>query len=139
MFRLLDGVRHRSRRRTMSPDHLTGRRGEDLAHRYLQDQGLVVIGRNYRARSGMAELDIIARDGETLVFVEVKTRATEEFGTPDRAIDEEKRIRLFRGAREYARRAGVDWQKVRFDNIGIVLSAPPTYSHFRDVFPLAVQ
>ncbi len=137
MFRLLDGIRHRSRRRTMAPGHLTGRRGEDLAHRYLQEQGLIVIGRNYRARSGMAELDIIAREGETLVIVEVKTRASEEFGTPDRAIDEEKRIRLFRGAREYARRAGVDWQEVRFDIVGVVLSAPPSYSHFRDVFPLA--
>ena len=77
LFRLLDGVRHRSRRRTMSPDQVTGRRGEDLAHRYLQDQGLTVIGRNYRARSGMAELDIIAREGDKLVFVEVKTRASD--------------------------------------------------------------
>ena len=123
----------------MSPEHVTGRRGEDLAHRYLQERGFTVVGRNYRARSGMAELDIIAREGGTLVFIEVKTRASVEFGVPDRAVDEEKRIRLFRGAREYARRAGVGWEETRFDIVGIVLSEPPRYSHFRDVFPLTAE
>ncbi len=121
----------------MPASQALGHRGEDLAHRYLQRRGYTVVGRNYRATSGMAELDIIAWESGKLVFVEVKTRATADYGPPDRAISDEKRVRLFRGAREYARRAGVDWQNTRFDIVGVVLSDPPEFSHFHDVFPLS--
>ena len=137
LFRFLDLARHQRRKRILNADQAAGRRGEDLAHRYLQKRGFTVIARNYRARSGIAELDIVAKDGETLVFVEVKARSSDKYGPPDRAVGEEKRRRLFRGAREYVRRAGADWEHVRFDLVSVVLSEPPHCTHLRDVFPLA--
>lgn len=129
-------MRHRRRSRLWNPDQAAGRRGEDLAHRFLQSQGLVVVARNWRPRSGAGELDLIAWEGETLVFVEVKTRASEEFGAPDRAIGREKTAHVWRAAREYARRAGADWQRARFDVVNVVLRKPPSIAWLRDVFPV---
>ena len=60
--------------------------------------GLTVVARNYRTPGGSAEVDLIARDGAWLVFVEVKTRQTDEFGAPDRAIDPIKRDKIRRAA-----------------------------------------
>jgi len=136
LYRLADALRHRRRRRLWNADQAAGRRGEDLAHRFLQDQGMVVVARNWRPRSGAGELDLVAWEGQTLVFVEVKTRASDEFGTPDRAIGPEKRTHLWRAAREYTRRAGVDWQRVRFDVVNVVLKEPPSVTLLRDVFPV---
>ena len=140
MFRFLlrcsDRARHIRRRRFLGPDHAAGKLGEDLAHRYLQDEGFLVVARNWRARSGLSEIDLVARDGEKLVFVEVKTRASTDYGSPERAMDEEKRRRIFRGAREYVRRAGAEWSAVRFDYVGVVLSRPPRIEHLRDIYPL---
>ncbi len=120
------------RRRSHPEDH--GRLGEDLAHRYLRAHGCTVVARNYRTRSGSGELDLVAWHGSTLVFVEVKTRATGEFGPPDRAVDAEKRAHLRRAARDYARRAGIEFRKTRFDIVGIVLSDPPRIEWLRDAF-----
>jgi len=135
-YRVSDGVRHWLRSRAWPQYRAAGRRGEDLAHRYLRRQRMTVVARNYHARSGVAELDLIARDGDGLVFVEVKTRTNGEFGPPERAIDEVKREHLFRAALEYARRSGVPWNNVRFDIVGVLLTDPPRIEHFRDVFPL---
>lgn len=96
----------------------------------------MIVARNHRSLSGAAELDLVAREGEKLVIVEVKTRSSAAYGPPDRAIGEAKRRKLFRGARDYARRAGVDWSLVRFDVLTVVLSAPPRIEHYRDVYPL---
>lgn len=136
LYQLGDVLRDRRRRQTWNPDQASGRRGEDLAHRFLQKQGFVVVARNYRARSGAGELDLVGWDGDTLVFVEVKTRASEEFGSPDRAVGEDKRDRLMRAAREYARRAGADWRRVRFDIVNVVLEPQPAITLLRDVFPV---
>lgn len=62
--------------------------------------------------------------GPTLVFVEVKARGSDEFGEPEGAVDEEKQRHLHRAARDYARRAGVDWEKIRFDIVSVVLERP---------------
>src|SRR5438270_13035469 len=96
LYRAADALRRRSLRH----DH--GRMGEDYAHRYLRGHGCTVVARNYRPRSGAGEIDIVAWDGTTLVFVEVKTRATAEFGEPESAVDPEKQLRLQRAARDYA-------------------------------------
>jgi putative endonuclease len=69
------------------------------------------------------------------VFVEVKSRRSEEFGTPDRAVDQEKRDILVHTAWEYARRAGVEWQKVRFDIVSVVFTNPPSVVHTKAAFP----
>ena len=108
-----------------------GRRGEDLAHRFLRRNGFIVVARNYRLASGEAEADVIAWEGETLAIVEVKSRTSEEFGPPDRAIGEVKRRHLLRVAREYSRKAGVEWERVRLDVVTVILSEPPRIQLFR--------
>jgi putative endonuclease len=128
VYRAADALR----RRGYVADH--GRIGEDMAHRFLRGRGCTVVARNYRTRSGSGEIDLVAWQGGALVFVEVKTRATAEFGEPERAVDAEKRQRIERAARDYARRAGVEWQKVRFDIVSIVLAKPPRIDWIRDAF-----
>ncbi len=131
---LADAARDRARRRTWNPEQAAGRRGEDLAHRALEREGLTVVARNYRPPGGGGEIDLVAREGETLVFVEVKSRQTDEFGAPERNIGEVKRAALIRAARTYARRAGVPWDRVRFDVVSIVFSPKPRLEHVRNAW-----
>ncbi|HWB99633.1 MAG TPA: YraN family protein [Bryobacteraceae bacterium] len=135
IFRLADWLRNRRRARTDSPEAANGKHGEDLAQRYLQKRGLTIVARNWRSQAGPGELDLVAWHGDKLVFVEVKTRVTDEFGAPERAVDREKQRHLRRAAGEYARRAGVEWLQVRFDVVGIVLSTPPLVEWIQDAFP----
>jgi putative endonuclease len=96
-----------------------GRRGEEAAARFLGRQGLVVLERNLRSRLG--EVDIVAREGETLVFVEVKARQEGLADPPEAAVRAPKRARLARLALAYlaARRLGE--RPCRFDVIAVVL------------------
>jgi putative endonuclease len=128
LYRAADAIR----RRSLRDNH--GRLGEDYAHRYLRGRGCTVVARNYRTRSGSGEIDIVAWDGATLAFVEVKTRATAEHGAPESAVDEGKQERLQLAARDYARRAGVAWEQTRFDILSIVLERPPRVEWLRDAF-----
>ena len=137
LYRLADALRRRRRKRTDSPEIASGRQGEDLAHRHLQHHGLKVVARNWRPRSGPGELDLVAWEGEMLVFVEVKTRATSEFGSPDRAVDLEKQRHLWRAASEYARRAGVEPERIRLDIVSVVLSSSPSIEWIRDAFGMS--
>jgi putative endonuclease len=134
LWKLSDAARQYRQNRILNPDAALGRRGEDLAHRYLQRAGFKVIARNYRPAGGENEVDIIARDGDILVFVEVKSRSSAEYGSPDRAIGLEKQKHITIAARSYATRAGIEWNQVRFDTIAIVFSKPPSVVHQRDVF-----
>jgi len=108
--------------------------GEDLAHRYLRAQGCTIVARNYRPRGGAGEIDLVAWQGEQLLFVEVKTRASAEFGDPEAEVDQEKRERLERAARDYARRADIEWARTRFDIVSIVLETPVRIDWIRDAF-----
>jgi putative endonuclease len=128
LYRAADAIR----RRSLRDNH--GRLGEDYAHRYLRGRGCTVVARNYRTRSGSGEIDIVAWDGATLAFVEVKTRASVEHGAPESAVDEGKQERLQVAARDYARRAGVAWEQTRFDILSIVLERPPRVEWLRDAF-----
>src|SRR5437667_12275575 len=74
-----------------------GARGEKLACRFLRRNGYKVLFRNFRGRSG-GEIDVVCRDNDTLVFVEVKTRALDDFGRPISAVDRAKQGRISRGA-----------------------------------------
>ena len=134
LYELADSARDRGRKRFWPADHASGRRAEDLAHRFLQQRGMIIVARNYRPPSGAGEIDLIGWDGDRLAFVEVKSRASEEFGAPDRAVDEEKQRFLERSARDYARRAGVDWNRVRFDIVSVVFSDPVLLKLFADAF-----
>jgi putative endonuclease len=122
---LLDRLRHARLKNS-------GRRGEDLAHRFLKRQGYTIVARNYRLSSGDAEADIIAWDGSTLAIVEVKSRETGEYGPPERAIGEEKRRHLVKVARAYARKANVEWENVRIDVVTVILRAPVEINLYRD-------
>ena len=116
-----------------------GRRGEDLAHRYLRSIGLLVVARSWRPPQGGGEIDLVAVEtvptGDILVFVEVKTRTPNEWSSPERNIDSDKIIALRRAARDYVRRSSADPGRVRFDVIGIT---GDTVEHFRDAFPASL-
>ncbi len=79
------------------PRHDLGRRGEGLAAQYLRRMGYKVIHHNYRAPNG-GEVDLVCRDRDTLVFVEVKTRSSDAFGTPAEAVTSSKQQLIARGA-----------------------------------------
>ncbi len=128
LFRIADAIRDKLRRDV-------GRYGEDLAHRYLRRLKYTIVARNYRAASGApGEIDLIARDGCRLIFVEVKTRANDAVGFPERAVDSGKQRALLRVAREYARRANVPWDDVRFDVLAITGIRKPRIEHHKDAF-----
>ena len=80
LYRLADAARDRGRRKFWPPDQASGRRAEDLAHRFLRRRGMLIVARNYRPPSGAGEIDLIGWDGDRLAFVEVKSRASGEFG-----------------------------------------------------------
>lgn len=128
LYRAADALR----RWKLADDH--GRIGEDLAHRYLRKHGCTIVARRYRPPAGGGEIDIVAWHGSKLVFVEVKTRSSGEFGVPERAVDQVKQAVLARTGRDYARRAEVEWQNVRFDIVSIVLVRPPEIEWLRDAF-----
>jgi putative endonuclease len=128
LYRAADALR----RRSLAAG--SGRVGEDLAHRYLRRHGCTVVARNYRTRSGSGEIDVVAWHGGVLVFVEVKTRSSADFGDPARAVDAEKRAHLQLAARDYARRAGVDFTQTRFDVVSVLLLRPPRVEWQRGAF-----
>jgi putative endonuclease len=129
--RLLDNLRHWGRSRRWNPSAAAGRKGEDLAHRFLRDQGYTIVARNYRLSSADAEADLIAWEQGTLVVVEVKSRASTEFGPPERAFDAEKQRHMLRAARNYAQKKKIPLEDVRFDLVTVVLSDPPKLTLFR--------
>ena len=98
LYEFADLLRHHGRKRRMTEDHALGRRGEDIAQRFLQRAGIVIVDRNYRMASGGGEVDLIGWEADTLVFVEVKSRKSDEYGAPDRAIGPQKQSSLIRAA-----------------------------------------
>ncbi len=98
-----------------------GKRGEDAAAKFLHRHGYDVVERNWTCFAG--EADIIARDGDTLVFVEVKTRRGTDHGFPGEAVGPAKRERYERIALAYATERGMDGALVRFDVVSIVVTS----------------
>ena len=95
--------------------------GEEHACRELLRRGYTILARRYRSRYG--EIDIIARDGEALVFVEVKTRSTERFGSPLEAVTPAKQRKVIRMAADYVGRSRLFTVACRFDVVGVWLTA----------------
>lgn len=120
-----------------------GERGEDFAVRYLKRLGYQIIGR--QVDLGVGELDIVAVDnraaaGRTIVFVEVKTRASNSAGQPAEAVDAERQARLTRAALSYLKAHGLLEHRARFDVIGLTWPANariPDVQHIQDAFPAA--
>jgi putative endonuclease len=95
-----------------------GRRGEEIAARHLRRCGYRILERNFRTAG--AEIDLVATDHETLVFVEVKTRSSAAFGVPAEAVDERKAERIRRAAGIYLRRNHASQRPARFDIVAII-------------------
>lgn len=115
-----------------------GDRGEDVATEYLQRKGYKLLARNWTA--GHHEVDIIMQDGEWLVMVEVKTRKSDQYADPIRAIDDEKLWNLLEAAKEY-RQQHPDTYKllVRIDSVCIVGENCERVEHLVDPFRRRIQ
>jgi len=110
-----------------------GKHGEDLACRELERRGYTIVARRYRTRGG--EIDIIARDGRTLVFVEVKARESRAFGAAAEAVTAFKQRRITDLARDYMMRHHVTDCPCRFDVVSIHLdSGDPIVEIFQNAF-----
>ena len=96
-----------------------GKRGEDLACEELQRRGYAILDRRFRTRCG--ELDIVARDGRVLVFVEVKARSSSSFGSPFESVTWQKRHRLSRMAAAYLWQKRLPESACRFDVVGVTV------------------
>jgi len=110
-------------RRPPTAEHLAlGARGERLAARHLRGNGYRVLYRNFRSRRG-GEIDLVCRDvaANALVFVEVKTRRSEDFGRPAAAVDRKKRARIIRGAMEWLRLLDMPDITFRFDIVEVIM------------------
>lgn len=91
-----------------------GRDAEALVGRHIEREGMRVVARNFRGRGG--EIDIVARDGDVLVFVEVRFREEDEFGAPEETVTPVKRGRIVSAARAYLSTISpADWKEARFD------------------------
>jgi len=112
----------------------TGEAGEETAVRWLDQHGFRIESRNWRKRAG--EIDVIAWQGSTLVFVEVKTRRGKVFGTGGEAVGAEKQARINRAASAYLQRFGSSPPVCRFDVIEVDVSEPesPVVNHLPDAF-----
>ncbi|MBW3625671.1 MAG: YraN family protein [Armatimonadetes bacterium] len=112
-----------------------GARGEEIAETHLAARGYALLARNYRCAYG--EIDRIMRDGDTLVFVEVKTRRGVGFGPPAESVNAPKRRQITRAALHYLQEAdSPEEPDCRFDVVGVLLAdgAPPQVEHHRGVF-----
>lgn len=109
-----------------------GKLGEDLAVQYLTDKGYEILERNWH--NIHKEVDIIAKDGQYLVIVEVKTQQNDEYGEPDLAVTKRKQRMLIAAANAYISRKELDME-TRFDIISIVVKdSDPVIEHIEDAF-----
>lgn len=111
----------------------TGRLGEDIAKEYLQNHGYHIIEQNYKTK--YAEIDIVATKGSKLVFVEVRTKSDERFGTPEETINYKKKMKLLWNAKAYVAHKQYKGP-YRIDALCIVLGEsekPQRISHYENI------
>ena len=124
-------------RASATPAHLQrGRRGEDHAYFYLRKLGYTIVARNFRSPHQNGEIDLIGWEGNTLCFIEVKTRSTHQVAPAEAAVDKEKRRNLQWVARDYLRRLRQQ-PAFRFDVLSIYCEnkgTSPDITLFRDAF-----
>jgi len=113
----------------MAEHNISGQKAEEKAALFLQEKGYEILERNYRYKR--SEIDIIARKGNTMIFVEVKYRSGNSYGDPEASVDEKKETHILSGAENYV--FDKDWNgEVRFDIISILRDR--TIEHFEDAF-----
>lgn len=120
--------------RLPDPRREAGREAEAAAARHLESLGMKVVGRN--VRSGGGEIDLVVRDGDTIVFVEVRYRESGAFGPPEESVGVPKRLRVARAARSYLSEIGPsDWREARFDVVAVEGNGEaPALRHFPAAF-----
>lgn len=107
----------------------TGGIGENLAAEFLEGKGFSVVARNFR--SGRAEIDLIVRRGDWLIFVEVKTRSSDSFGEPESFVSEHQSRMIYSAAEEFIYSTG--WRgHIRFDIVSVKPGPVPEICHFED-------
>ena len=117
---------------TQARQHL-GRHGEELAARHFERRGYTILARNYRTPIG--ELDIIARDRQHLIFIEVKTRRTTRFGVPAEAVGAHKQRQIVRAAQWYLASTPHSELQPRFDVISVIAGpGEPVITHIPSAF-----
>ena len=110
-----------------------GRQGEVIAEAFLREHAYRIVARNFRCRAG--EIDLVALDGQTLVFVEVRSRRGTRVGTALESIDGRKQAQVVRVARHFLARRGWEDRDARFDVIGVQFDYdPPAVQHVRAAF-----
>ena len=123
-------------RTSRSDNKKTGDRGEDIASQFLEDNGFRIVHRNFRY-STFGEIDIIAKKDGVLVFVEVKTYKTEEFGEPLLLVNHRKQEKIRKLAQIYMLQKKIEDTDCRFDVIGIKSSktgADNSVTHIENAF-----
>lgn len=109
----------------------TGTLGETQAAEFLRQKGWEIVVRNYRHKH--AEIDLIVKKQNLLVFVEVKTRSSTSFGEPEAFVDAKKAAKIFEGAEQYTFEN--NWNgNIRFDIVSVKVGDPPEIEHFEDAF-----
>jgi putative endonuclease len=117
------------------PPRSLGYRGERAAERFLRRQGYIILARGLRNKLG--ELDLVAVEKRTIVFVEVKTRTTQDAGHPADAVDADKQQRMTRAALSYLKRHDLLEHSARFDVIAVTWperGGRPRIEHFKNAF-----
>lgn len=112
-----------------------GQKGEEIALRFLKKHGYHILQRNYVCKMG--EVDIIAREKDTLAFIEVKTRRSTAFGPPQMAVNQKKQEQLSKAALHFLKEKRLEEAKARFDVVAILLGAKgEEIELIRDAFEL---
>lgn len=117
---------------------LLGRSGEATAAKYLKKCGFSIVKKNYSCKHG--EIDLIAKDGDILVFVEVKTRSQQAFGSPASSVNSRKQIQISKAAHNYLVEHQVGDVDARFDVVSVFMlkGEKPVIEHIPDAFEFAV-
>jgi putative endonuclease len=113
-----------------------GKKGEDQAEEYLKNKGFVILDKNYRY--GHKEIDLIGKEGNTIVFVEVKTGRSKKFGTPEERVSIRKQKNITMAALDYIQKSDVDGCDFRFDVLAISYEkGKESINHIRNAFMVA--
>lgn len=124
-----------NKHKLLADRRLLGRWGEKRCERFLKRKGFKTLARNFRCKTGEIDRVMVDADG-TLVFVEVKTRANEDFGPSESAITSTKRTRMFRAARYFLATHQIEDRPLRFDVVTIVIGKKgrPQIRHYENAF-----
>lgn len=111
----------------MAKHQLTGNDGEEMAARWLQQKGFILLERNWR--HSHYEVDIIASNENVLHFIEVKTRRSTTFGTPEESVDQKKIMNLLKASEEYQHQHP-EWKRIQFDVLSITIDQQNSIEYF---------